>query len=175
MVLACVAFSSLIAADAGSAKKLTAQARAAVMQAFPQGQIASVSKERAGGLTLFEVDVVSGADRMEIEVTPAGEIVEIENEVTVAQLPSALQSKLVEALDGAQIKNVERVAIQGQVVEGRFVKSASELVVFEVEYRHRGRRHEAVFDSDGQRLADEEDDDDDEDEDDDDDDDESVT
>lgn len=159
--------------EAGSSKNLTVSAQQAIERLVPGGEVRHVSREKQGEIVLLEARVRSGDRWFEVELTPEGQVAEIESAITLDELPGAIRTAMRDALGEAQIREIERVEIHARVAGGSLV-AIDPITIFEVEYRSGGRWHEAAFDADGVRLSDEHDEADDEDEDEDDEEEEDV-
>ena len=59
---------------------LPAAVRAAVMERFPSGELVSAEKETDDGRIKFEVKVRSEGKKYEVEVSPAGKILDVDED-----------------------------------------------------------------------------------------------
>lgn len=151
----------LFTTNLAAKEKLPPKAAAAIKKAFPEGKIEEVEKEVEGDKVVYEVEVEVGDKEYDVTVTGAGEILEIEREIKVADLPKAVSAGVLKKYPGATIKEAE------EILDGDKV-SAYEVAVVTKDKKE----VEALFGPNGKFMKGEKDDDDkDDDKDDDDDDD----
>ena len=145
---------------------------AAVKKACPDGTITEAEIEKEHGTTIYEIELKVGKNEAEVEVTADGTIIEIETELTMADLPKAVADAITKAANGGKVKEIEKEEERAEVKNGKVVELKTPKVVYEAEIKQNGKEIEIEVDADGKVLGKEvEDDDDDDDGDDDDDDD----
>jgi len=108
----CLAFSSVTRADDEEKvplDKLPAKIKEAVKAKFPDAEQVSAEKEKEDGKILFEVNVKNKGKVVEITLTEDGKIVELETEITVADLPKAVTEAFEKKYPKATVTKVEEV------------------------------------------------------------------
>ena len=89
------------------AANVPAAVKDAFKRAYPNATVLRYITERENGKTLFEVESRDGTTRRDLDIAPDGTILEVETQVTPAQLPAAVRSA-AEA-NGAHIQSAELV------------------------------------------------------------------
>lgn len=139
-------------APEGGSHELTPSAATALKNLYPRGQVLSVGVEREHGVLFYEVEVREGNAALEIEVTPDGDIGEIESRVMLTELPKPAMEGLRKWTAGASIGEVERHEVRGVPRDGRFVEVEPAIVFYEAKYEADGVRKEISVLQDGSRL-----------------------
>ena len=156
----------------GKGVDLPKAAARAIKRAFPKAVITGVEEEREGGMKLYEVALVQGGRRVEVEVSTCGVIMEVAGETTVKGLPRAVLNAIGKVAKGASVKRVERTEVRALVKGGRPVKLGRPKLIYEAQLRSGDRKAEVEVAADGTILktpkwkkagADDDDDDDDDD------------
>ncbi len=133
--------------------------RAAINKLYPQAATEE-AKTETEGLKVYEVELKKDGQEFEVTVTPNGTIIETEAEVTMADLPDAVKTAVVQAAGGAEVKEISK-EINYAVVE--LVALDKPQTTYEAEVVIDGQEVEIKLAADGTILSKEvKDDDDDE-------------
>lgn len=81
----------------------------AVRARFPGAELAGAEKEVEGGKTLFEVNLKHKGQAMDVTLTEAGQIVEIEKEIAARDMPKAVAAALEARYPKATYRIVEEI------------------------------------------------------------------
>lgn len=81
----------------------------AVKAKFPSAKLISAEKEKEDGKTVYEVAIKDGEQNIEVTLTPAGQIVTIEKEISTKDLPKALAEALEKKYPKATINKLEAI------------------------------------------------------------------
>jgi hypothetical protein len=116
MVGACVSAvmlvgSALIRADEEKVEldKLPKAVSEAVKKMFPKAKFVSASKEEVDKKTVYELAIKDGEQNIDVTVTPEGEIIEVEKEISVKDLPKDVAAALEKEYPKATIKKTEDI------------------------------------------------------------------
>ena len=118
--------------------KLPKAVSAAVTKRFPKAKLVKASKEKEDGKPLFEVSIEDGKTRIEVTLTPAGEIVEVEKEIAAKDLPKAVSTALEAKYPKATLKKVEEVT-KGKEVAYEVLLVAKDKKMWEVKFDATGK------------------------------------
>ncbi len=118
--------------------------QAAIQRIVGNNMIVEITREREDGVTEYEVEFMTVAGPQSASLSEAGDLLELEQEVTADALPAAVRQKLAQGFAGASIQEAELV----------------QKVFYEIELTEAGRTREIKIDAAG-RLMDDDDDDDD--------------
>lgn len=116
----------------------------AVAEASKGATIKGFSKETEHGKTTYEVEMVVHGHGKDVEMDSTGAIVEVEEEVALSALPSAVAAGLNAKAAGGKILKVESLTKNGK------------LVAFEAKVEASGKKHEIQVGPDGKPLDHEE-------------------
>jgi hypothetical protein len=89
--------------------KLPQAVKAAAKKRFPDGELLGGAKETEEGKTVYEVTVRSKGHKIDVDVTPEGNITGIEKEIDAKDMPKAVSEGLDLKYPGSTIKRVEEV------------------------------------------------------------------
>ena len=67
------------------------------------------TKEREGGIDVYEVEYTKNGKPASIEVTAEGAVLEIEREIDASEVPATVKAKVEKKFAGAEIKKVEEI------------------------------------------------------------------
>jgi uncharacterized membrane protein YkoI len=81
----------------------------AVKARFPDAKLVGAEKETENGKTVFEVAIKNKDQNIEVTLTPEGEIVEIEKEISAKDLPEKVTKALQAKYPKATYKTIEEV------------------------------------------------------------------
>lgn len=81
----------------------------AVKARFPDAKLVSAEKEDEDGKTVYEVAITNKDQKIEVTLTPEGEIVEIEKEIAAKDLPEKVAKSLEAKYPKATYKTIEEV------------------------------------------------------------------
>ncbi len=145
-ITALVAAASFSASLSAADKKITrAQLPAAVERTVAQQSQGAVIKgfstELEGGQTIYEVDLTVNGHGLDISMDAQGNILEVEEEVTLASLPANVRDGLAKAAGSGKIVKVESLTKQGK------------LVAYEAVVQSGKKRRETQVGPEGQKLA----------------------
>ncbi len=99
------------------------------------------NSEVEDGKTIYEVELTVNGHSRDVSISPAGEVVELEEEVTLDSLP-------VEVRDGLQKK-----AGAGKITKVESLTKKGKLVAYEAQVRTNGKKSEVQVGPDGKPLA----------------------
>jgi hypothetical protein len=89
--------------------KLPKAVSEAVKKKFPKAKIVSASKEKEDKKTVYEVQIKDGDSKADVTVTPEGEIVTVEKEIALKDLPREVKTALDDKYPKATVKKVEEI------------------------------------------------------------------
>lgn len=126
--------------------KVPAAVTKAVTAKFPGAKMKQAEKEVEDGTTLYEIGMEHEGHKYDITAKEDGTIIEVEKEITAADLPGPVANALKAKYPGAAYKKIEEVTKEGQTK-------------FEALLVPEGKKaREVVLDRQGKILEDEEDD-----------------
>ena len=102
--------------------------------------ITGYAKETEHGQTFYEASLLVNGRRKEILLDKNGEIVEIEEEVSLNSLPASVQQALTKAADGGTIATIESLTKSGK------------LVAYEAHVKHGRKMSEIQVGPNGEKL-----------------------
>ena len=118
------------------AARVPAAVKSAFHRAYPNAVVRRYSTEVENGKTIYEVESSEGATKRDLDISPEGQILEVETQVTAAQLPAAVRTAAESG--GAHIQTAELVVAGADTT---------------YELKIRGRRGELKLRSNGQPAA----------------------
>ncbi len=136
-MLACfvlLAFMFSIPATAGDKKITKKDVPSAVLkafeQAYPKATVKGYAKEKENGTTFYELETIDGKTKRDLLYTEDGKTAEIEEAVTIKDLPDAVAKAFTRESPKAQATKIEKVT-RGEKVTYDFAmgKGKSELVI----------------------------------------------
>jgi uncharacterized membrane protein YkoI len=120
----------------------------AVKARFPDAEIKGAEKETEGGRTIYELEIKYKKDEIDVDVTPDGDIAEIEKEIEYKDLPKAVSKALEEKYPKAEFDEVEEVT--------KVEKKVEKLAFYEVQVKTADKQKlEVQVDPDGKILNEE--------------------
>lgn len=126
-----VNFKDLPAAVQKSAKE---QSRGATIRGY--------SKDVEDGKTIYEVETRSGGKSKDISLDESGAVVEVEQQVSLGDLPAAVRNGLQKQANGGHIVKVESVTKGGSISS------------YEADVLKNGKKHEVAVTAAGQVMKD---------------------
>jgi len=81
----------------------------AIKTSYPSGKIEEASMEKENSTTVYIIELADQGSEYTLDVTPEGEIVEITEEIEIANLPETILSPLKKAFPGSVIQEAEKV------------------------------------------------------------------
>jgi uncharacterized membrane protein YkoI len=118
---------------------------AAIKGKFPTAKLVSAEKGTDAGKPVFEVEIEVKGRTVEVTLTPAGKIVEIDREIDAKELPAAVTAALRKRFPRFEITDASEVSRDDKVVS------------YWVEVTTRDKRkHELTFDPSGKLLEEKE-------------------
>jgi hypothetical protein len=110
---------------------------ASIQRAFPQATIGACKAEHEHGKAIFEVKLTRpGGDKIEVDVAPGGEILQIEEKIAVDALPAAVKKAFAARYPRAKASGAEK-------------QIAGKTVRYELAFQVGTARKEATFAADG--------------------------
>jgi hypothetical protein len=115
-MLACLvllAFMFSIPATAGDKKITKKDVPSAVLkvfeQAYPKAKVKGFAKEKENGTTYYELETIDGKTKRDLLYTEDGKTAEIEEAVTMKNLPDAVSKAFAKESPTAQASKIEKV------------------------------------------------------------------
>lgn len=99
------------------------------------------NSEVEDGKTIYEVELAVNRHSRDVTISPQGEVVEVEEEVTLDSLPAEVRDGLQKKAGAGKITKVESLTKQGK------------LVAYEAQVRTNGKKSEVQVGPDGKPLA----------------------
>jgi uncharacterized membrane protein YkoI len=149
---ACLSIAVAGADEKTTLDQVPVKAREALLRLAGGAQITEVEREHKHGMVLYEAEWVVDGREVEAVVTENGDLVEMEEEIDISQLPDNIRRVVEQEFPGATSLEIERVTV----------------VMYEIEAKVNGREKEIKVLATGKIVGREEEDDDDDDDDDDD-------
>ena len=113
-----------------SKKDVPATVLKAFDQSYPKAKANGYSTETEHGQTYYEVESTDGKTTRNLLYKPDGTVVEIEESVTMSDLPDAVSKAFTQAASGAKATKIEKITKNGKVVyEFAMGKGKSEMVI----------------------------------------------
>jgi hypothetical protein len=98
----------------------------AIKAKFPSAKITQAEKETEDGKTIYEVGLKTKGETIDIAITGAGKIMEVEKVVSLRELPRTVTAKIGVSYPGSTIKKAEEIV---EYEDGREEKSYEVVVV----------------------------------------------
>jgi len=142
---ACCAASLMLAVSAVEAShSCPAPVTSAVKKAYPGAKIASCKREKAEGATQYEVRVSRhGLKKTEIDVSPAGEILQTEEQIALKSVPEAVSKGFAGKYPTMKFDRAEKQTKR----DGK--------VTYELAFTDKMKKHEATFSEAGAFIEEE--------------------
>jgi uncharacterized membrane protein YkoI len=121
----------------------------AVKKHFPDADLKSAEKETEDGKTVYEVALTHKGHKMEVTVTPDGDITGIEKQLEAKDLPKAVTETLDSKYPKATLKVIEEVI---KVKEGKEHLEGYEVLLVTAD----GKKKEVVVNAEGKVVKEEE-------------------
>lgn len=115
-------------------KQVPAAVAATLKKTHPTAKLVKWEKE-AGN---YEAGFKQGAAELSVVITAAGQLLETETEIRVAQLPAAVRGKLASTYAGYQVTEAAQI-----------VTAATGATTYEAELRKPGKKMDVIFDANG--------------------------
>jgi uncharacterized membrane protein YkoI len=114
----------------------------AVERAQPKSKALSCKSEKEKGSTLYEVKVQTmDGKKLEMDVSPEGEILVTEEHIPLSAVPSAAMTSLEKKFAGARVSDAERLTAKDGEVS------------FELTFKAGGKEHEITVTEAGEILS----------------------
>jgi uncharacterized membrane protein YkoI len=94
---------------------LPAAVQKTVKEQSAGGTIRGLSKETEHGKTTYEAELTINGQKKDIEMDAAGNVLEAEDEVTIADIPAAARAAIEKSAGSGKVLKVEAVTQHGQV------------------------------------------------------------
>lgn len=127
-------------------ESLPAPVRTAAREQLSGATLVGVSRETEKGKTLYEVETARGGRSRDVTLDAAGAVVEVEEEIDMAEVPDAAAQALRTKSAGGKIVKVERIS--------KKAGAALQVVGFEAAFEKNGRKREAAVTPDGKPYKD---------------------
>lgn len=146
LAMAGLAFCTSVRADEEKVPldKLPAKIKEAVKAKFPDAEIVAASKEKEDGVVLYEVNIKNKKQTIEVTATEDGKIVEVEYEITSADLPKAVTDALDKKYGKSKFHKAEDI-----------VKGDKKYYEVLIEHADGKKKTEVQIDKDGKILLEE--------------------
>lgn len=147
VVLAAAAGAPLMRADDEEKVALDKVPKAvldAVKARFPDAELKEASKETEDGKTSYEIEVKTKKGDFAVELTPDGDITEIEKDIEAKDLPKAVAKTLEENYPKAELGEIEEVT--------KVEKKEEKLSHYEIEIKTGDKKVEVKIDPDGKVI-----------------------
>lgn len=92
-----------------SEKNVPAVVMSAFHKAYPKAVIKGTSIETENGKKNFEIESLEGSKHIDLLISPAGKITEIEETIQADQLPSSVMKTLKAKFKGLKVEQAEKV------------------------------------------------------------------
>jgi hypothetical protein len=111
-------------------KDVPAPVLKAFEQAYPKASVKGYGKEVENGATYYELETVEGSSKRDLLYAADGKVMEIEESVTMKELPEPVAKTYAKESSGATASKIEKVT-KGKKVTYEFAmgKGKSELVI----------------------------------------------
>lgn len=129
--------------------QLSPAAAEAIHKAYPQAVVKKVKVETEDGVKIYEAKLLNAGAKMEVTVTDAGVIMEVETPLAGKDLPKAVADAVAAAAPGAK---VEKAARSEMLADPKLGKLATPKVTYEVEVVKDGADGEITLAADGKVL-----------------------
>ena len=110
----------------------------AVKKQFPKAKLVSASKELVEKKTVYEVTIKDGGRRVQVSLTPEGEVTEVEKEIAAEDLPKAVRTALDAKYPKAKITLAEEVR-KGKELGYEVLLVTAEKKTFEIKFDPEGK------------------------------------
>lgn len=112
-------------------KEAPAAVQEAIKKAADGAKVKQVEKVTDGDKVIFEAVIVKGGKSIEVEFTPEGKIILMEEEVKLADCPALVQATIKEQVGKGKINLIEKVIKDGVTYyEAEITKDGKDLEVF---------------------------------------------
>ena len=118
---------------------------AAIKTAFPGAVVTDIEEEGEGGALLYEASIVHKGQDIELELSAAGVLIEVERDVALKDLPGPVTRALQAAAPGATVVGAERAEVRAVIKDGKIQPRKRPQVVYEIRLRKGGLWAEASF------------------------------
>lgn len=96
--------------------KVPAAVAAAFTQAYPNAKVLHTSKENEEGAVEYEIECLDGAIHRDVDYTPEGVLIEVEEGIGAADVPNAVSKAILARYPKATITRREKITTKaGQV------------------------------------------------------------
>jgi len=113
--------------------ELSEAAAAALKAAFPNATIDEAKAEDEHGVKIFAVELKTGKDECDVEVTVDGIILSVATEVELKDVPEAVAKAIKAAAEGATIKEINKEEVRAEIKDKAVVKLNALKIVYEAE------------------------------------------
>lgn len=117
-----------------TAKQVPAAVAATLKKTHPAAKQVKWEKEDGN----YEAEFKQGQEEMSVVFTAAGQLLETETKIRVAQLPAAVRGKLASDYAGYQVTDAAKI-----------VTAATGATTYEAEVRKPGKKMDVIFDANG--------------------------
>ena len=117
-------------------KDLPPAVQKAVQEQSVGATIKGFAKETENGATTYEAEMIVNGHGKDVSFDPSGEVVAVEEEVALENVPAQVRAAIEKATEGGRIKKVEKVTEGGTTS-------------YEAAYIKGGKNHEVALKPDG--------------------------
>jgi len=114
-------------------------ARAVIQTHTAGAEICRIKQKQKDGQTVYKVKYKKDGREHELKVSAAGDLLELEEKVTLDELPAAVRATVEEETAGGEIKKLEKETEGGKTF-------------YEVKFKKDGKKHEVEINPDGSVL-----------------------
>jgi uncharacterized membrane protein YkoI len=146
LLVGCVVFAVTVTAQEKKIKRsdLPPAVEKTVAKESTGATIKGFSTEKENGQTIYEVEMTVNGHGKDVSMDPAGNVVEVEEQVELSSLPAEVQEGLKAKAEGAKILKVESL------------KKHDKLVAYEAVVQKDGKKKEVQVGPEGKPLDHEE-------------------
>jgi hypothetical protein len=109
LCLLCLA--SLAGQEKVTADKLPEKVAQALKRRFPAAQVQQITRETEDGKVVYDIELLEGGTKHEMDCRDDGAIVDIQNEIPVKDLPAAAVTAITAKHPGSRIKEVGEILV----------------------------------------------------------------
>jgi uncharacterized membrane protein YkoI len=128
--LALLAFGKEEKEEAVSWSQVPAAAQQTIKQRAPETAIKKIQKDEEDGKVAYEFQIVQSGKKSEITVAADGKLLSVEEEVVLADVPSAVRHTMETQATGGKLGTLEKVTEDGKTVfEAKVEKGGKRLEI----------------------------------------------
>ncbi len=109
----------LFAQEKVTADKLPPKVAAALKRRFPSAQVQHITRETEDGKVVYDIEMLHGGTKHEMDCQEDGTIVDIQNQIPVKDLPAPAAAAIAAKHPGSKIKEVGEILVVNGTQETR--------------------------------------------------------